>query len=93
MKLIVLYYISSKYISKKFVVILRLWNFKLFRILQKQEKVMIIKHDLSKIPTSVQKVRISFALKIAIGQLNELVSQIGKHQITGRKTGRRMTGQ
>ena len=31
----------------------------------------------------IKNVRISFALKIAIGQLNELVSQIGKHQITG----------
>ena len=28
------------------------------------------------------KVRISFALKIAIGKLNEVVSQFGMHQIT-----------
>ena len=30
-----------------------------------------------------KNVRIPFAQKIAIGYLNELVSQIGKHQITG----------
>ena len=35
-----------------------------------------------------KNVRISFALKIAIRKLNEVVSQIGKHQIIGRITGR-----
>ena len=30
-----------------------------------------------------KNVRISSALKIAIGKLNEVVSQIGMHQITG----------
>ena len=40
-----------------------------------------------------RNVRISFALKkIAIRSLNELVSQIGKHQITGWIT-KRITGQ
>ena len=48
---------------------------------------MELKHDkkfiIASIKMIIKKVRISFALKIAIGKLNEVVSQIGMHQKTG----------